>query len=29
MDSILSRAIKSYTKGRYGFFVEYALGMAE
>ena len=29
MDSILSRAIKSYTKGRYGFFVEYATGIAE
>ena len=29
MDSILSRAIKSYTRGRYGFFVEYAIGMAE
>ena len=29
MNSILLRAIKSYTKGRYGFFVEYAKGMAE
>ena len=29
MDSILSRAIKSYTKGRYRFFVEYAIGVAE
>ena len=29
MDSILLRAIKSYTKGRYGFFVEYAKGIAE
>ena len=29
MDSILSRAIKSYTKGRYRFYVEYAKGVAE
>lgn len=29
MNNILLRAIKSYTKGRYGFFVEYATGIAE
>ena len=29
MNSILLRAIKSYTKGRYRFYVEYAKGVAE
>ena len=29
MNDILSRAIKSYTSGRYSFFVEYAKGLAE